>query len=150
MAEPINMRGFRFFVNPFAYPELTLFYQGGEFAVRKSLEGVFQLRSAGPHCQRRVGGHCGVGKWFLCRHCYRLPYASQQQSYADRMADQARKVWKRLGASMSLLEPVRSWHKPKGMHWHTFARLTAREKRYYQASLSVLRAWLNKEKFSRE
>ena len=97
-----------------------------------------------PHCQRRVGVLCGAGKRFLCRHCHHLPYASQQQSYADRMAAQARKVRKRLGMGGSLFEPLGLWHKPKGMHWRTFAKLTAREQRYYQASLSVLRAWLNK------
>ena len=99
-----------------------------------------------PHCQRRVGVLCGAGKWFLCRHCHRLPYASQQQSYHDRMTDQAWKIRTRLGVGGSLFEPLGPWYKPKGMHWRTFAKLTAREEHYYRASLSVLRAWLEKER----
>jgi hypothetical protein len=103
-----------------------------------------------PGYTRRVGILCDYGKWFRCRHCHRLPYASQQQSYADRMAAQARQGWKRLGASMSLFEPVWPWQKPKGMHWRPFARLTAREQRYYQASLLALRAWLDKREPARK
>ena len=37
-----------------------------------------------PGCQRRVALLCLGGKWFLCRHCYALPYGSQQETAEDR------------------------------------------------------------------
>ena len=103
-----------------------------------------------PGCARRVGVLCGYGKWFLCRHCHRLPYASQQQSHHDRMMDQAWKIRKRLEVGESLFEPLGPWHKPKRMHWRTFAKLTAREKRYSRASLSAFKALIDKEKSARK
>ncbi len=68
---------------------------------------------------------------FLCRHCYDLPYGSQNETYMDRMMRKARKVRQHLGASESLMEPV--WERPKGMHWKTFERLV-REREANQAS----------------
>ena len=68
-----------------------------------------------PGCQRRVAILCCRGKWFLCRHCYRLPYASQYETRLDRLY---RKLWKlqdRVGHQCS--------RKPKGMHWRTWERL---------------------------
>ena len=55
-----------------------------------------------PGCSRRVAVLCDHGERFLCRRCYRLPYASQQRSYGDRMEEQARKVRRRLGATENL------------------------------------------------
>jgi hypothetical protein len=49
---------------------------------------------------------------------------------------------------MNLFEPVWPWQKPKGMHWRTFAKLTAQEERYNCASLLALLAWLEKERSS--
>jgi hypothetical protein len=89
-------------------------------------------------CHRRVAVLYGDGKWFLCRRCYRLPYASQQESYGDRMMEQARKIRRRLGVTENLFDPVWSWNKPKGMHWKTFWRLVEREKYYNQESLMCL------------
>ena len=66
---------------------------------------------------------CGEGKWFLCRHCYALPYGSQQETAQDRHYRKVRKIRYRLGASHNLTEPVWPWNKPKGMHWRTWERL---------------------------
>jgi len=79
-----------------------------------------------PHCGRRVGVLYGADARFLCRHCYQLPYGSQQETYLDRMQRKARKIRKRLGASDNLFEPV--WEKPKNMHWETFNRLIEEER----------------------
>jgi hypothetical protein len=71
-----------------------------------------------PQCGRRVGVVYLAGPRFLCRHCYKLPYSSQHESYIDRTYRKARRIRKRLGASSDLFSPV--WDKPKGMHWNTF------------------------------
>ena len=69
----------------------------------------------------------GAGARFLCRHCYDLPYASQNETYMDRMMRKARKICRRLGASESLFDPI--WEKPKGMMYRkTFERLVREER----------------------
>ncbi len=78
-----------------------------------------------PRCSRRVAVLYGLAQRFLCRHCYRLPYASQGESHSDRMARKARKIRRRLVVTDNLLEPIDV--KPKGMHWKTFERLVAEE-----------------------
>ncbi len=85
-----------------------------------------------PHCSSRVAVLYGADVRFLCRHCYELPYGSQNETYIDRMMRKARKVRRRLGASENLFEPI--WEKPKGMHWRTFRRLQAAEERANDAS----------------
>ena len=85
-----------------------------------------------PNCSARVALLYGLGPRFLCRHCYRLPYGSQNESFIDRMMRKARKVRKRLGASSNLMEPV--WAKPTGMHRKTFDRLVREEEKANQAS----------------
>jgi len=77
-----------------------------------------------PNCRKRVAVLYGHSVRFLCRHCYRLPYSSQQESYADRMMSKARKIRKRLGASDNILDGY--YEKPKGMHWKTFDQLVQR------------------------
>jgi hypothetical protein len=73
-----------------------------------------------PRCRRRVIVLYGAGKYFLCRHCHGLAYASQQESVTDRSARKERKIRERLGGS-NLFEPFPE--KPKGMHWKTYQRL---------------------------
>ena len=85
-----------------------------------------------PHCGRRVTVLYGAGVRFLCRHCYALPYGSQNETYMDRMMRKARKVRRRLGASDNLSETI--WEKPKGMHWNTFERLLREEREANRAS----------------
>ena len=48
------------------------------------------------NCNKRVAVLYGVGKYFLCRHCYGLVYSSQQESKSDRLMRKARKIRKRL------------------------------------------------------
>ncbi len=76
-------------------------------------------------CWQRVAVLYGAGKYFLCRHCYNLTYASQQESRADRLMQKARKIRERLGASNNLMEPI--LFKPKNMHQKTFDRLRIEE-----------------------
>lgn len=79
-----------------------------------------------PHCQTRVAILYGYDKRFLCRHCYDLPYASQGETYLDRMARKARKIRARLDADMDLDSPI--FKKPKGMHSKTFDKLKQQER----------------------
>jgi hypothetical protein len=98
------------------------------------------FRCAG--CRRRVAVLCGEGKWFLCRHCYQLPYGSQQETAADRLLRKVRKQRERLGASMDLLEPI--WTKPKGMHWRTFDRLVQEEEAAQRVQLVLMHTALER------
>ena len=68
-----------------------------------------------PGCQRRVAILCCRGKWFLCRHCYWLPYTSQYETRLDRLYRKLRKLQDRVGEQYA--------RKPKGMHWRTWERL---------------------------
>ena len=84
-----------------------------------------------PDCRKRVAVLYGLGPRFLCRHCYRLPYGSQNETFIDRMMRKARRIRQRLQASTDLTEPV--WRKPKGMHRKTFDRLVREEESANQA-----------------
>lgn len=63
----------------------------------------------------------GVGRYFLCRHCYGLGYESQREDRADRLRNKAQEIRRRLGGSANLTMPFPE--KPKGMHWKTYRRL---------------------------
>jgi hypothetical protein len=74
-----------------------------------------------PRCWKRVVILYGAGRYFFCRHCHNLTYASQQETRSDRLMRKARKIRTRLGASNNLMESISS--KPKYMHQKTFDRL---------------------------
>ena len=76
-----------------------------------------------PRCQRRVAVLALYGKLFLCRHCYKLPYASQHEPLIDRLWSQIRKLGQSVGAKSD--ESPWRWRKPKGMHWETFEQRVA-------------------------
>lgn len=78
-----------------------------------------------PRCSKRVGLLCCDGPLFLCRHCYQLPYASQQQGRMDRLIDQKHKLGEQLFEHYDYGE---GWGKKKGMHWKTYHCLHARYK----------------------
>ena len=85
--------------------------------------GGFRVWLLCPRCNRRVALLYGAGRLFLCRHCYGLTYASQQEPDYDRMMRKAQKIRKKLGGAESSMEPFPP--KPKGMHWKTYNRLQA-------------------------
>ena len=78
-----------------------------------------------PQCDTRVAVLYGANVKFLCRHCYRLPYASQGESALDRMSRKADKIGKKLEADEYVVD-ADQW-KPKGMHWRTFYNLKMAE-----------------------
>ena len=66
-------------------------------------------------CGRRVAKLHGPGRYFLCRHCYRLTYASQSEDRWDRALRRANKHRRRIGGEPGMLSNVPE--RPKGM-WH--------------------------------
>ena len=72
-------------------------------------------------CSRRVAILFGVEKFFHCRICNNLTYASQQQNKVNRLISKAQKIRLQLGGEANLLVPF-PW-KPKNMHWKTYWHL---------------------------
>jgi hypothetical protein len=92
----------------------------------------------GTGCRQRIAVLCGAGQWYLCRHCYALPYGSQQETAEDRHCRKVRKIRDRLGASPNLMESSWPWHKPKGMHGRTWERLRVQEEQAHRVVLADL------------
>jgi len=74
-------------------------------------------------CSRRVTKLYSAGPYFLCRHCYKLPYASQSENAWDRARRRAGKVRKRLDGDPHWDGPFPS--RPKGMWRRTYDRVKA-------------------------
>jgi len=85
---------------------------------------VCSVYSNGRYCGRDVTKLYGAGKLFACRKCYRLAYASQQESAHQRGLQKAQAIRMRLGGDANMLEAFPA--KPRGMHWQTYDRLQAR------------------------
>ena len=86
-----------------------------------------------PGCGRRVAIlYCRA--IFACRHCYRLAYPSQRETEDDRAARRADWIRARMGWNPGILNGPGL--KPKGMHWRTFDKLTAKHDLLVSKSLA--------------
>jgi hypothetical protein len=77
----------------------------------------------GVACGRRAAKLYDPAHLFLCRHCYRLAYATQGMDKGKRALRKANRIRLRLGGEpgmLSLFPP-----KPRGMWWKTYERLRA-------------------------
>ncbi len=74
-------------------------------------------------CGRRVVKLYQRRRYFLCRHCYRLDYASQREDEMDRALRRAHKIRLRLGGAPDRASPFPK--RPTGMWWRTYDRLRA-------------------------
>jgi hypothetical protein len=77
----------------------------------------------GNACGRRVTKLYNGGRYFLCRHCYHLTYASQCEDYLMRLRRKARKAVERVDASASTWLDL---ERPKGMWRRTYDCLRRR------------------------
>ncbi|WP_052068493.1 hypothetical protein [Thalassobacter stenotrophicus] len=77
----------------------------------------------GTPCGRRVGKLYSGGKFFRCRHCYKLGYSSQSEARHYRLLRRANKLRMALGGepgAASFIAP-----KPKGMWERTYEQMCA-------------------------
>lgn len=85
-------------------------------------------------CGRRVAILYG-GRKFACRHCHKLAYECQRETYDDRAIRRADTIRVRLGWRPGIANPIGG--KPKGMHWRTYYRLTMKYFRLANQSLAA-------------
>jgi hypothetical protein len=75
----------------------------------------------GTDCGRRISKMHLSHRYFLCRHCSQLAYASQYEQPWQRALRRANKLKQRLDMGVGLAEPPPE--KPKGMWARTYGRL---------------------------
>ncbi len=86
-----------------------------------------------PKCSKRVAVLYAPGRYFACRQCGGLGYASQKEGVGNRASSRAEKLRQRLGWAPGILNDEGG--KPKGMHWKTFERLKSQHDELVQVGL---------------
>ena len=119
--------------------DLVLYYQLGlECGGSELVEQDFQLTEvdchfggtrtyaicsavvAGRRCGRRVGKLYAGGRYFACRHCYDLCYASQLEPKYHRLERRSKKLRRAVGGEIDEVSGVPA--RPKGMWYETYER----------------------------
>ncbi len=72
-------------------------------------------------CGRRVAKLYLRRRYFLCRHCHDLTYASRQETGSLGALRKCQRIRRKLGGSANTTEPFPE--RPKGMHLKTYVRL---------------------------
>lgn len=85
-------------------------------------------------CGKRVAKLYLNGAIFACRHCYKLAYACQRETYDDRAARRADTIRRRLGWDVGILNL--NGGRPKGMHYRTYLSLTVKHDIFVGISLA--------------
>ena len=89
-----------------------------------------------PRCSKRVAVLYAPGRYFSCRQCNGLSYATQKEDDGDRASAKADKLRKRLGWPVGIFNG--DGGKPKGMHWETYLRLKSQHDALVQVILHDL------------
>ena len=102
------------------------------------------LTANGVPCGRRVQKLFlpPVGKYFGCRHCYRLTYESRREDAKNRALTKTQKIRVRLGGSPAIHDPFPP--KPKGMWERTYRRLRDAAKDAENQSWFLLGEWMDR------
>ncbi|MDO8775186.1 MAG: hypothetical protein Q7K57_42070 [Burkholderiaceae bacterium] len=85
-----------------------------------------------PKCCKRVAVLYAPGRYFACRQCGGLAYATQKEGIGNRASTKADKIRIRLGWQAGILNGEGG--KPKGMHWKTYQRLKSQHDALVQVS----------------
>jgi hypothetical protein len=96
----------------------------------------------GVGCSRRVAILYGLGRYFLCRHCYGLSYQSQRDNKMYRALHRAQNLRRQLGGSANMMESFPE--RLKGMHHETYWRLREQHDEAEMAQLAGMKAWIDK------
>jgi hypothetical protein len=96
----------------------------------------------GAGCGRRVAVLYGPGRYFLCRYCYDLVYASQRDNAMDRALHKAQAIRKRLGGNANMMGSFPQTS--KGMHHDTYMRLFWEHHEAEMKQFAEMREWLDR------
>lgn len=94
-----------------------------------------------PSCDRRVAVLYSRGV-FVCRHCTKLNYASQNETARWRATSAAWKLRYSLGLKAGDIRPPHLIPKAKGRHWKTHWRMISHLQELEGISISNTKKWL--------
>lgn len=94
---------------------------------------------SGVQCGRRVGKLFSGGRYFLCRHCYSIAYASQSEERHDRLLRKANKLRVALGGEPGTANEISA--RPKGSWLKKYNR---RRSEITRLEIAANRAFIDK------
>ena len=119
-----------------SYDQLCLTYSVGREGERQDIDETFSLSfTEQPFGGKRrwivckCGRRCRVlygGKYFRCRECYRICFASQYEPIRVPGMATAERIRDKYGMQAGFSYPFGD--RPRGMHWSTYRRLRANDR----------------------